>query len=202
MATIGTVSDLYHRPVWICWGPVATAVNLGFLEGGVTIDFEDSVVEQKASQTGDLTLEAYHKQGPVTVTANISQIADLDILDMVFPFGSKQVSDASPPENRFSSDPASVGLTTPYAGRKMSTVANILRIIPVDEYTDAVTETTNQFVVFKAYPANWGQWQLDIENSLAPEIQFKSLYDTTTAQEGQSHWMVGKISAADAWVAA
>lgn len=193
--SVGTVSYLNRYPSWVVWN----STLLGFSgEGDVTVSFSNTWERQKSNQTGDLTLEAYWRPGPISVKTTLAEVANWSNLAVIFPFGQKQIDDSTPPANRFTGNTLTA-FSLQLSGQKATSIAKALQIIPESEYINPSTETTNQFRINLAYPAAVGDFMYGLSADLAPEITFESLYDPAQV-DGTNHWMWGKDTGT--WVAA
>jgi len=192
----GTATYLNHGPMWVIYN----AVNLGFLnEGEVTLTINQDWVDQLCHQTGSHVVQSYFKGEQVDVEASLAEITNLDNWVVAFQTAQKQKDTATPPINRIASGSATT--TAPYIGTTATSVAKVLILRPVSLYTDASTETAQDFVIPKAFCRNAGAIPHGIDTANVLPLHFSGIFDPA-ATEGEYLWVRGKLTGTGAWTAA
>ncbi len=196
---VGTVSYMSNTPIV----PIYDDTALGFTEGPTTVNITEEWVDQTTAQTGRYVLDRYAVRGMVTVTMQLKEVRNWDVLALLFPMGEKQIDTSTPPLTRFVGNRITDATSTGYTGDKATAHAKELKLSPVADYDGTpANETTFDFVIPLCIPSVDGAIPFDIETPEILEVTFTALFDPA-ATEGDYLWVRGLMTAVGgAWAAA
>ena len=196
----GTVSNLVNEPVWVLVGAdIDSLAALGYTAKGsdVTITPGQNWIPQMAAQTGEMPLELYDNGQTLEVSVDFAEVVNWDLWPELFLSGEKQLDQATPPDNRFTSHQiADVTLV----GRKGTSVDQFLVLRPVELYADAATETVRDFVVPMAVCTNVAEIPFGIETPQTITATFTAI-GNPAASDGSVLWHRGLTTADTTWAA-
>jgi hypothetical protein len=185
------VTKTNNVPMRVLFGTSGAEVELGLTApGAITVEFNQSWVEQMAHQTGGRTIEAYAKPGNPVIQVSLMEVATLANWAIDFPLGSAQSDGAS--GTRFSPTLITEGASTPHVGQKASTIAKKLILRPV---STASSSTEDNFDLWfpKAYVSAVGTMSFDVEEPVVLGLTFSTLF-TPAAAEGEHIMVFGKTT--------
>ena len=176
MAQPGTLSNTNKVPVWVVYNDVA----LGYTEpGDITLTITQDWTDQTFHQTGSYLMDAYLKGHRATVQCSLSETENVDMWEVAFAGGEEQNDTSSPPLERFALGDKVEQALGYFIGRKASTGAKELKLIPVSQYTTASTHTGDDIVIPKAWCRSVGDIVYSIDNNVALPCTFEAIFDPT-----------------------
>jgi hypothetical protein len=193
----GDVTLQNHIPVWVIFG----TTNLGLCdEGDITVEMNESWVNQLSHQTGRTPIDSFYAGNAPIVNITFIEVMNWDLWKVAFPYGEKQQDTFTPPHTRFVPTRIVDNTSSRFVGHRATGIANELILRPEYTYNAAATEEAIDVHFPKAFCSSVGTIPFSVDTPNRLPMTFTVLRDIA-ASSGQSPWYRGLKTPTGSWVA-